>query len=94
MRVPLLPSEPVYLRFIGSFVTGVGLCYLLALLCPSRLATVLWATAVVRVSVGTFVGLAIATGALTWHWSSVCVTDLGLAAFQLVLLYRAGLDHE
>lgn len=93
MAVQDLPTEPIYLRFIGAFVAGVGSAYWLPRLLPSaglrrRRRTVLEVTAWERLVVGLFVLVAVSTGALSLPWWSVCLTDLGLAAFQLWLLRR------
>jgi hypothetical protein len=100
MGLAAAPAEPVYLRFIGAFVAGVGLTYLVPVLRPADarsdalLASALLFTAVVRAAVGTFVAVAVVGGWLSWPWSSVCATDLGLAALQLVLLARGALDRD
>jgi hypothetical protein len=93
MGVQNLPTEPIYLRFIGAFVAGVGSAYLLPRLLPSpglrrRRRTVLEVTAWERLLVGLFALVAVLTGALSLPWWSVSLTDLGLAAFQLWLLRR------
>lgn len=94
MLVRELPAEPVWLRFIGGFVAGVGLTYLHPLVsrAPRRvelLAATLELTAIVRGSVGLVVAACIARGALTPAWLSVALTDLALAAFQIVLVRRS-----
>lgn len=98
MRVPPPGADPIWLRFIGAFVAGVGLIYLL----PGRLATadrraalsmILLSTAIVRATVGSFVTVALLSGALPPAWSSVAVTDLGLALLQAGLLVEGRTRH-
>jgi hypothetical protein len=92
-------SEPIFLRFIGAFVAGVGLSYGLPLLPAtpmvraSRLASVLELTALLRLLVGTFVAIAVLTKALAPAWSTVAITDLALALVQIALLARAKVRH-
>ncbi len=90
MRIADLPAEPVYLRFLGAFVGGVGLAYLYPFLfrgwSGARLAVVLEVTALVRLCVALFLGVSIARGALSVPWSTVLLTDLLLAAAQIWML--------
>ncbi len=92
-------AASVYLRFIGTFVAGVGASYLLPLLLdslragataarPGRLPAVIEVTALVRTGVALFVTVAVVTGALAAAWLSVAGTDAALAALQLWLLGR------
>jgi len=91
------PAEPVYLRFVGAFVAGVGASYLYPFLPgvvprPGRLATVAEGTALVRGSVALFLGAAVAAGALAAGWLVVAAVDGLLAAVQLGLLARGWID--
>lgn len=90
MWIPTPPLEPIWLRFIGAFVAGVGTIYLYALARAGAglLLPALELTAIVRASVGLFVGAAILLGALPAAWLTVAVTDLALAAFQLGMVRR------
>lgn len=93
MSVHEVPSEPIYLRFIGAFVAAIGSTYWIPRLLSSselrrRRRTVLEVTTWERAVVGLFVLTAVLTGALGTAWCSVCLTDLGLAALQAVLLSR------
>ncbi len=93
MSVQEVPSEPIYMRFIGAFVAAVGSAYWMPrLLSPRglrrRRRTVLELTAWVRCVVGLFVLVAVLAGALGAAWWSVCLTDLGLAVFQVWLVGR------
>jgi len=97
MLVPEPPAEPVWLRFIGGFVAGVGLTYLHPLVAPASrraalLAAALELTAIVRGSVGLVVAVSIARRALAPAWLSVALTDLALAAFQIALVRRGARD--
>jgi hypothetical protein len=55
---------------------------------------VLESTTVIRVAVGLYTAVAIACGTLAPTWSSVPVTDLGLAALQLWILVKGGWRDE
>lgn len=94
MGVAPAPVEPIYLRFVGVFVGGVGLAYLYPwALARSRrwlrVLTVLEVTTGLRLAVGAFVVASVAAGTLVPGWLVVAVTDLGLAAAQIVLLWRS-----
>lgn len=95
MMVPEVVAPAVFMRFIGAFVAGVGLLYVVAWRWPGggRRAHLMEATALVRAVVALFVGTAIAAGALSLPWLSVTCTDAALAAAQLALL-RRGLFRE
>ncbi len=92
MRIAELPAEPIYLRFIGAFVGGVGLAYLYPFLCrgrsDARLTVVLEVTALVRLCVALFLGVSLAEGSLAAAWSTVLLTDLLLALAQIWMLTR------
>lgn len=97
MGVAAIPTDTVWLRWIGAFVAGVGLSYLYPFFLSSarrarRLAVVLESTALIRLVVAAFVGTAIARGLLEGGWVSVFVTDLTLALAQLAMLRRGGFD--
>lgn len=93
MRVAERPEEPLWLRFIGAFVAGVGGLYFLALTREGRrLAAFMEATAVVRLCIATFVGVALVARALSPPWLLVCASDAGLATLQLVLLRKGLFD--
>ena len=84
------PMELVHLRFIGAFVTGVGLSYGLPFLASDdtsrrvRLLAVFDTSALIRFLVGAFVFIALIQGDLARAWSTVAVTDLALASFQVL----------
>lgn len=97
LRLMMIPGEvaqPVLIRFIGAFVFGIGSAYLRPFLDADpasreqRCAGMLDVTAGARLAVGAFVTVAVLTGALHPMWATVAVTDLGLAAVQIVLLKR------
>jgi hypothetical protein len=92
MGVPPGSSDLVHLRLVGALVAGVGLSYFLPLgrrdRGERRLLAVLEATAVVRLSVATFVAASVIQGALAWQWSSVWITDFALAAVQIAIVAR------
>lgn len=92
MGIEALPSEPVYMRFIGAFVASVGCAYLFPFLFlrgPARdrcIEGMLTTTTIIRLCIATFTGTAIARGALAASWITVPLSDLAIAAFQLLLL--------
>jgi len=94
LRIPVMPVEPVYLRFVGVFVLGVGLSYLYPFCLGEggkrdRLfAGVLHVTALVRFCVAAFVTVSVLGGALTPAWITVALTDALLAAVQVFMLAR------
>jgi hypothetical protein len=100
MRVPAGPTEPIWLRFIGAFVGGIGLAYLLPLLerrsalTDARLVTVLLVTAIVRLCVAGFVATAVLAGALARQWSSVWIADLALAVGQIAIVRSGALSRH
>jgi len=98
MGVAPAPAEPIYLRFIGVFVGGVGLAYLYPWIGArarrrARVATVLEATAALRLAVGAFVLASVWARALPAAWLLVAATDVGVAVAQIGLLWR-GLPGE
>ena len=79
-------------RLVGVFVGAVGSSYLVALRGTSAtLRAVLGFTLLVRASVGTFTGVAVAIGMFDRGWLVVSATDLGCAAVQAWLLWRKGI---
>ncbi len=92
MGIAELPAEPIYMRFIGVFVGGVGLAYLYPFLyrgwSGGRLTVVLEVTALVRLCVALFLGVSIALAALAAAWSTVLLTDLLLAMAQIWMLTK------
>ena len=100
MGIINVPSEPVYLRFVGAFVGGVGLSYLFPFLYRDRrrteqtLAVVFEVTALIRLGIALFVGWAISSGALSTGWVSVLATDLVLAIVQIVMVKRRVLSRD
>jgi len=89
MGIERMPIEPIFSRFIGSFVMAVGLSYFLPWITrrdrPARLVMALDLTALVRFGVGSLVAGAVLAGALEVAWSTVAFTDLGLAVSQVAL---------
>lgn len=90
------PAGEILVRYIGAFVTGVGLSYFWGLAVPAthgrrfrRMSGVWGATAIVRAVVALFCTGAVATGALAPAWLLVAATDGILAAVQGAAL-RAG----
>lgn len=76
-------------RLVGVFVGAVGASYLVALRGSSAaLRAVLGFTLLVRASVGTFAGIAVAIGLFDRGWLMVAVTDLACAAVQAWVLWR------
>jgi hypothetical protein len=78
-------------RLVGVFVGAVGASYLVALRgAEAALRAVLGFTLLVRASVGTFAGMAVAIGLFDRGWLMVAVTDLACAAVQAWILWRGG----
>jgi hypothetical protein len=95
MGIESAPADPTFLRFVGVFVGGVGLCYLYPWLLDARrreerVWTVLEVSAGLRLLVAAFVLTSVATGALVARWSMVAVTDLAFALAQLAGIARRG----
>jgi hypothetical protein len=91
MGVAEMPSELIYMRYIGVFVASIGLAYLYPFLLAqseTRFAVVLEVTALVRFSVAAFLAVVLLRGALTSPWWTVFATDLTLATVQIVILRR------
>jgi len=83
-----------FVRLIGVFVGAVGAGYLVAWRgMPATLRAVLGFTMLVRASVGTFTGVAVAVGMFDRGWLMVTATDLGCAAVQGWILWR-GMDAD
>jgi len=97
MQIPVLPVEPVYMRFIGAFVTGIGLTCLYPLCFRDprarnrRLAVLMEATAIIRLSIALFSLGAILKGALVPAWISVPLTDSTFAVLQLLIVRKGWL---
>ncbi len=94
MHVRRAPAEPVFTSFIGAFVLGVGLSYLLpfaldAARLDERLSGTFFATTLVRASIALFTGVAAATGRLEPAWATVAASDLLVAAVQIAILAKA-----
>lgn len=99
LGVPGKLAEPIFLRWIGVFVGGVGLAYLLPFLLgarppgfAARLRAVFEVTALLRAAVALFVTTAVAAKALPAAWLPVAATDATLAAVQLAMIHRGVLD--
>lgn len=91
MGIASMPVEPVYLSWIGVFVGSIGASYGLPYLVTgneraSRLRATLLFTALTRILVGVFVGVALMRQQLEVGWTLVAVADLCCAAVQLWLL--------
>jgi hypothetical protein len=99
LRISPLPSEPVYLRWIGAFVLAVGASYLYPFALRdggearrrARLAVVFETTALARGAVALVAGGALAAGALDPSWLGVPLFDAAVAGIQLEWLRRGGL---
>ena len=94
MGVTTMPLEPVYMQWIGAFVFAVGFSHFIPFLSRDpatfsrRAISILEITAFMRLVIGTFAGISILRGALGAEWISVPLTDLSLAAAQIILLAR------
>lgn len=83
------PEALALVRLVGVFVGAVGASYLVALRgAEATLRAVLGFTLLVRASVGTFAGLAVAIGLFDRGWLMVAVTDLACAGVQAWILWR------
>lgn len=86
---PVHPEALVFLSWMGVFIAGVGMSYLLVLR-GNREAENVWIfTGLVRSLVAIFLAVKIATGALSTAWALVAVTDAVAALGQFILI-RAG----
>jgi len=97
MGVPEPMGEAVgYMSWIGVFVGMVGLSYLLGLWKGSgvEMGTVWRLTALFRVAVAVFVGVAIVLRRLDGAWALVGVTDAVIAAVQIFGIQRGWLDPK
>ena len=94
MGIPIHPTEPIYMRFIGAFVFAVGTSYFRPLLHRDPGAFLaaarhtLASTAWIRVCIATFSLLAVAREELHLRWAVVTGTDIALATVQLFWLHR------
>lgn len=92
MGIGVVPTEPVYMQWIGAFVFSVGFSYFLPFLSRNvaakrrRFTSLFETTAFIRVVIALFTGIAIARGSLDMTWITVTATDATLAATQLILL--------
>ncbi len=89
MRIEQVPESGVFVTFVGSFVLGVGLTYLAIGIRNRRGlgSSAEWAaqwrsTAIIRACVAVVLLIQIATGRMGMAWSSVVLTDGGLALLQ------------
>lgn len=94
MGVEEVPTDPVYIRYIGVFVMCAGLFYAVPRFSAdegqrlSAWQTVFVCTGVLRVCIALFVTWAMWQGLLGRGWSSVPVYDITLALIQFWLLWR------
>jgi hypothetical protein len=92
------PADLALLRFVGVFVTCVGLAYLYPWLGRAhrqgRLLAALEMTAAVRLAVALFLGIAVAAGTLELPWAQVGGYDAAVALVQIGLLARGGFGSE
>jgi len=92
MGISTLPSEPVYMQWIGAFVFSVGVSYFIPFLSRDidtrrRRATGIFEfTSFIRLVIATFTGVSIFRGTLDASWIAVTFTDLFLAAAQIMML--------
>jgi hypothetical protein len=88
------------MRFIGTFVAGIGMSYLWGIAPKSkrdrmhRLFGVWGATAIARTGIALFTISAVAAGSLEPQWLVVGFTDGILAITQTVLLRKGWLNGE
>lgn len=99
MGIPVHPTEPVYMRFIGAFVFAVGSSYFRPLLPRDpglRLEAArhtLASTAWIRVCIATFTVIALLGHDLHPRWAVVTATDVSLSCIQLFWLTRLRAPH-
>lgn len=88
MRIPEIPADLVWMRWIGAFVFSVGAAYWIPFRSrdPRDFTAMLAITAWIRLVIGVFVAGSVATAALPRAWLTVSAVDLALAAIQWVLL--------
>ena len=99
MHVTQSPTPVVFNSFIGAFVLGVGLSYLVTSLRQRRgIATVAewesqWrCTAIIRSCIAIFLVVEIAMAHLQLAWGLVAVSDAVLACIQWIGLHRRWLS--
>ena len=92
MHISRMPLEDVYLRFIGVFVLGTGVVYLLPYTCATNQQESVqfsWRyTSIVRSIVCLFVSFQCLRGVLEPAWMIVASTDGLLAILQIFYLAR------
>jgi len=92
MKAPAV-HEPVFVGFIGCFVSGVGLSYLWGLAAWSftgslqRLRTAWEITIIFRILAGSFVLFHVIRGTLASPWLSVPLTDWLWVIVQALLIH-------
>lgn len=92
MGINSLPTEPIYMQWIGAFVAGVGLSYFLSFLSCDistrrhRMVGMFEITSLIRIIIAVFTGISVLRGTLDFAWIVVTFTDLALASAQLVFL--------
>jgi len=97
MHVPAV-QDPVFLRFVGCFVSVVGLSYFVGLFSwwydgkLTRLRTVWELTALFRLAAASFVAIQVTKHALSWRWLGVPLVDGFWCLLQAHLLYRGIFD--
>lgn len=100
MFIEMPPGAGPFVRFIGAFVLGVGLSYFPPFLrhgrarCDAALRAVFVTTGLIRLSIGLFTGVAVASSMLAAAWLSVTLSDLTLAALQGYIVKRGVLDDQ
>jgi len=100
MGIESVPSEPVYMSWIGAFVFSVGCSYFIPFLSHvpenknRRMVGVFEFTAWIRIVIAIFSGFSIARGHLDQAWMTVTLTDISLAAIQLILLKYGAFRNE
>lgn len=98
LLIPEVPSEIIYLQFIGAFVGSVGGSYLISGLYYKRAdyltyVKALWLyTSAIRTSVGIFLVTAISLGELHPLWLTVALTDISVAIGQWILIQKNSHD--
>lgn len=92
MGIKTVPTEPVYMQWIGAFVFSVGFSYFLPFISGNaeiknrRMISVFEFTAFIRIVIVFFSGVSIARGNLDPAWIAVTLTDIILAAIQITFL--------
>ena len=96
MHVTQSATPAVFNSFVGAFVLGVGLTYLVILVRKRQVTPAEWesqwrCTAIIRSCIALFLFAEIATTHMQPAWSLVALSDAALALIQWIGLHRGWL---